>query len=111
MRLEAEVEISEPTTPVAVRLERNGHRLGAITKLVEAMRDVVGGATVLEAIADGTLLGWYAREALMAVCDGNLLDWDGSPYRVQEERILLVEKTLGFLGYAAPRRGGWSVTP
>lgn len=99
-------------SPQRARAERSG-TIGQLRATLSAARShVVGGGTLLEAVADGTAAGWQARLALQhALSFGeNLADWDNAAGRTQAERLALVERVLAELGDEPTRRGGWSVS-
>lgn len=92
----------------AARAERRGELDAVLDSLHQVRREVHAGSTLLEAVADGTLLGWRVREALNSVLDEPLANWDRRKGRTQMERRAVVERALSELG-AAPHRGGWKV--
>lgn len=91
----------------AARAERRGDLAGVVAYLRSARRYVLHGGALLDAVADGTLLGWHAREALNSVLDEPLANWDVRKGRTQLERRAVVERALAELGDV--RKGGWSV--
>ena len=94
-------------SPLAARVERRGEAGDLATRLAEAQRDVRAGSSLLDAVADGTLWGWRAREALSHCLGEPLANWDRSPGRTQLERLALVARLLAELG--GELRGGWRV--
>lgn len=92
----------------AARAERRGELSAVIQFLQQVRREVHAGGTLLDAVTDGTLLGWRAREALNSCLDEPLANWDKRKGRTQLERRAIIERVLSELG-APPHRGGWSV--
>lgn len=99
-------------SPLAAREERRGILVELREHLRAVLDAVLRGDTLLEAVADGTLWGWRSREALSHEAGEPLANWDRNPGRTLNERLALLERTLGALGESEekPRRGGWSVT-
>ena len=96
--------------PWAWRAVEAGHGAELQVSLVGVRAAVVEGATLMEVVADGTLKGWHAREALSAVVSEPLANWDTRRGRTQGERLAVVERAIGELGALRPmRRGGWTV--
>ncbi|MDP2271279.1 MAG: hypothetical protein Q8K32_11145 [Archangium sp.] len=79
-----------------------------VSFLVQVRRDVAAGSTLVEAVADGTLLGWRAREAINSCLNEPVANWDRERGRTKGERLALLARVLGELG-VAPHRGGWNV--
>ena len=95
-------------TPLAARAERRGHLVELGDRLRLARVAVTAGSTLTEVVADGTLWGWRAREALSHVLGEPLANWDGRAGRTQLERIAVVERALAECGVV--HRGGWAVS-
>ena len=92
----------------AARAERRGDLAEVVEYLHQVRREVRAGGTLIDAVADATLLGWRAREALNSVLDEPVANWDRRKGRTQLERRAVVERALAELG-DTPHRGGWSV--
>lgn len=95
-------------SPYAARAERRGELDAVLEFLQQVRREVLEGATLVEAVADGTLLGWRVREALNSCLNEPVATWDAQPGRTQLERRAVVERTLAECG-AEPHRGGWRI--
>ncbi|MDP1824932.1 MAG: hypothetical protein Q8L48_16870 [Archangium sp.] len=78
-----------------------------MARLRKVRRDLAAGATLIEAVADGTLLGWRVRECLDSVLDEPLANWDRRKGRTQLERHAVLSRALAEMGVV--HRGGWSV--
>ena len=98
--------------PIGARAERRGHLEELTARLCLVRRGVAGGSTIVDEVADGTLMGWRAREALSNVLGEPVVTWDSRGGRTNLERVAVVERALAELGhqYAPPRRGGWSIS-
>jgi len=85
--------------PAARRQEARGY-LAAVQRRLGLVRvAVMNGATLVESVADGTVVGWHARMALDSTLDGgNLLAWDSRPGRTVRDRLWLVQSTLARWG-------------
>lgn len=99
--------VAAETSAYAARAERRGELAAVVAFLRSARRYVVHGGTLIDAVADGTLLGWRAREALNSVLDEPVANWDRRKGRTQLERIAVVTRALAELGDV--RKGGWSI--
>lgn len=97
-----------PKSPYAVRSERKGQLVELVDVLRRVRFGVQDGEALTDAVADGTLWGWRAREALSNCLGVPLANWDREPGRTMGERLALVERVLAECG-EAPRRGGWTV--
>lgn len=87
-------------SPQAARAKRRGIHRELVRRLLEVRREVRDGATLLEAVADGTLLGWRARESLAdALGSVRVPQWDEAPGRTVRERTNLVTLALRQLGH------------
>ena len=96
--------------PWAWRVIEAGHGSEVQLSLAALRSAVVEGCTLMEVVADGTLRGWHAREAMSAVVGEPLANWDTRRGRTQGERLAAVERAIGELGALKPlRRGGWTV--
>lgn len=92
----------------AARAERRGELPEVVQALLAVRVAVRAGGTLLESVADGTLLGWRTREALNSCLSEPVANWDRAAGRTQGERLALVERALAELGVV--HRGGWSVS-
>lgn len=96
--------------PWAWRAIEAGHGAELQVSLSALRAAVAEGSTLMEVVADGTLRGWHAREAMSAVVGEPLANWDTRRGRTQGERMAAVERAIGELGALRPlRRGGWTV--
>jgi len=93
----------------AVRVERNGQLVGLVEFLRHVRVEVDAGGALTAAVADGTLWGWRARQALSHCLGVPVATWDAEPGRTQQERLALVARALTECGVEA-RRGGWAVS-
>jgi hypothetical protein len=101
-------KLSAYVSPMGARVERRGEGTELRAHLATVRAAVVAGASILEAVADGTLMGWRAREVLSHVVDEPVANWDQRRGRTQLERLAVLDRALGELG-GGVRRGGWSV--
>lgn len=92
----------------AVRSERKGQLVELVDFLRQVRAEVQDGGTLTQAVADGTLWGWRARQALSHCMGEPVATWDAQPGRTQLERLALVVRALAECG-EEPRRGGWTV--
>jgi len=95
-------------SPYAVRAERKGQLVELVDFLRQVRAEVDAGGTLSAAVADGTLWGWRARQALSHCLGEPVATWDAQPGRTQLERLALVVRALAECG-EAPCRGGWRV--
>lgn len=101
---------AEEKSPYAARSERKGQLPALIDFLRLVRAAVLKGATLLEGVADGTVNGWRARQALSHCLGEPLANWDRQRGRTQLEREAVIERALGELGASPQRHGGWSVS-
>lgn len=93
----------------AVRVERKGQLVGLVEFLRQVRAEVRAGGALTAAVADGTLWGWRARQALSHCLGEPVATWDAQPGRTQLERSALVSRALAECG-DEPHRGGWMVS-
>lgn len=89
-----------PAVPVPLALRWDGaeRAKAAIRALRFAQGVVRAGGTVMDAIADGTLDGWYARQALGSVLGTvQVPQWDAHPARTKAERIATLKSAVAYL--------------
>ncbi len=100
-------------TPPFSPLSRDEQLRLALPLLLAARPDVVAGRrTPLEAVADGTLAGWYARQALQSFAGLDLARWCASTLKSDQTRIY--DRAIRMARAAFGHRGGWvvaTVTP
>ena len=96
-------------SPYAVRAERKGQLVELVEFLRRVRAEVRDGSTLTQAVADGTLWGWRARQALSHSIGEPVATWDAQPGRTQMERRAVVERSLTECGDVA-RKGGWRVS-
>ena len=96
-------------SPYAVRAERKGQLVELVEFLRRVRAEVRDGSTLTQAVADGTLWGWRARQALSHSLGEPVATWDAQPGRTQMERRAVVERSLTECGDVA-RKGGWRVS-
>ncbi len=82
----------------------------ALPVLLAARHDVViGRRTPLEAVADGTLGGWYARQALQRFAGLDLAAWCRSTRKSDQTRAF--DRAIRLARAAFGHKGGWAVSP
>ena len=96
-------------SPYAVRAERKGQLVELVEFLRRVRAEVRDGSTLTQAVADGTLWGWRARQALSHSLGEPVATWDAQPGRTQMERRAVVERSLAECGDVA-HKGGWRVS-
>lgn len=95
--------------PVTARLERTGKSGAVVARLKRLRQQVLNGDTLSDAIADGQLESWQAREPLGVACESrSVIEWDSRIGRTQADRVAVVDKALVLSGFV--RRGGWRVS-
>lgn len=105
-----QLRIRPTDSPYSARAERRGDLQSTVALLLTVRVGARRGATLIEVVANGSIDGWRAREALTNAAGRPLALWDGERHRTQADRLALVERALGLYGYTPPRRGGWSVS-
>lgn len=97
-------------SPLGARVERRDEMVEVRAHLLAVRTAARDGATLLEAVGDGTLWGWRSREVLSHCLGEPLANWDRRQGRTQLERIALAERAWAEVGGSdAPHRGGWTV--
>ena len=91
----------------AVRSERKGQLVELVEFLRRVRAEVDEGGSLSEAVADGTLWGWRARQALSHCLGLPVATWDAEHGRTRLERLALVERALAECG--VEHKGGWRV--
>lgn len=84
--------------PLALRWDGRERAKAAIRALKDAVRTVRAGGRVMDAIGDGTLDGWYARQALGTVLGTvEVPQWDAHPLRTKAERLASLRAAIAYL--------------
>ena len=78
----------------AARLRRQGGVDAVKRRLVMARSAVSNGATLFDAIADGSLEAWKVREFLGGVLSESMINWDERQGRTQLERLAVLDRAI-----------------
>ena len=98
--------LGRPCVPMPLALRWDGARRAraAVAALRDAIRTVRAGGCVMDALADGSLGGWYARQALGTVIGTvRVPEWDAGRFRTRDERLAALKAAVAHL------RARWGV--
>ena len=96
--------------PWVGRIDRAGLHADMKQHLEAARVEVLGGASLLDVVCDGTLWGWRLRMCFSGIASEAIANWDAVPGRTQAERLAVVERAIGELAEQERNAGGWTVT-
>lgn len=98
--LRRKLALGRPTVPMPLALRWDGAERAEAAKraLRAAVRVVRTGGCVMDALADGTLDGWYARQAVGTVLGTvQVPQWDAHPLRTRAERLATLRAAIRYL--------------